>query len=502
MAKRLLATIISLLPFVIFLALRLPGLTSDMTNSDAVRWHQRSNRFEQAIKKQDFSHTYQSYHPGVTLMWLTSGVEIALHLDAKLRHYEYKTLQHTEGYALIDGLSKTVLVFILFVLLIYQFRLITELFDRPIALLYVLLIAIEPYMIGINRWYHLTSLEVFLTFTAFLTFLTWADLRIRKYIGLSGVLFGLAVLTKFSSLVSLPVFLGIFLITLAKDKQRIVLNYLVEGLVFGAMTVLMFVIFFPAMWVAPVAVLAKLLAAGQNAQGGDYRSVLYAETQPYLFYLVVLLYKLSPITVILAIIALVKTMLWRERLAIYLLMYSLASLAILTFAEQKIERYILTFLPSLLLLCAIVVSRLEKTFLTLTLFVMLLFGIFTWKYFHPIYSSFYSPMFGGPKQAYALGIYDDSGEYYAKAAQYLNQKGRDKVVTVPNNVDSFAPYYKGKLSPVGFTAIDYFVSNKDSRRQIENVAQNCNVQQSEMRFFNYNMEVVTIYLCYPFDYTN
>ncbi len=497
-AKKTLATLIVLCPFVIFLFLRLNLIFQDMSNSDAVRWHTRSSDFAHALKTEDFANTYQSYHPGVTLMWLSSGVEVGLKLQAKLQHTEYKSMENTDGYYWLDGISKIVLVGILFILLILQYKFISALFDPLVANLYVYLMAIEPYLIGINRWYHLTSLEVFLTFTSFLAFLIWADLRIRKYIILSGMLFGLALLTKFSSLIVLPVFAAVYFITLIKDKNRILTNYLSDIFVFIVLACGLFVILFPAMWINPIAVLANLLTAGQNAAGGQYSSVIYAEVNPYLYYLVVLIYKLSPITLVLFALGLVKSFVWRERLTTYTILYIVTSLSLLVYSEQKIERYIIAFVPAIILICAVTLSRMERSLLVITLIISIFFTTFVYAYFNPLYSGYYSPLFGGPKEAYALGIYDDSGEFYQQAAIYLNQKGRDTVVTVPNNINSFGPYYKGKLSSDQYEGLNYFVDNKDSRRKPTDVVPNCD--KVERRFFNYNLDAVTIYLCHPYDF--
>src|SRR5258708_32349125 len=61
--------------FVIFFALRLTGLGSDCSNSDSIRWYERSANFSNALKQFNFAETYQHYQPGVTLMWANSFVK-------------------------------------------------------------------------------------------------------------------------------------------------------------------------------------------------------------------------------------------------------------------------------------------------------------------------------------------------------------------------------------------------------------------------------------------
>ena len=59
----------------IFLIVRLAGLGKDITNSDAIRWHNRSENFLTALKTGDLKSTYQRYHPGVVLMSVNAFVK-------------------------------------------------------------------------------------------------------------------------------------------------------------------------------------------------------------------------------------------------------------------------------------------------------------------------------------------------------------------------------------------------------------------------------------------
>ena len=61
-----------ILVFVFFVLIHLPDLGHDNFNTDVWKWKSRSYNFGSAILGGDFSHTLQTYHPGVTLMWLGS----------------------------------------------------------------------------------------------------------------------------------------------------------------------------------------------------------------------------------------------------------------------------------------------------------------------------------------------------------------------------------------------------------------------------------------------
>lgn len=210
--------ILTIIVFTLFLVMRLPGIMTDMSNSDAFRWHHRSESFYQGLKQGNLKETYQRYHPGVTLMWLSSGTEAAIRLYNKIIDTPFKSSGNVEGYILIDGISKIVLIFALFVLLIIQYKSIVFLFGRQIALIYVILASFEPYLIGINRWYHLTSLEAFLAFCGFLAVLTWVKTRNRRDLVFAGILMGLGVLTKFSAVVVVAMAVGVIFYTKRNAK--------------------------------------------------------------------------------------------------------------------------------------------------------------------------------------------------------------------------------------------------------------------------------------------
>ena len=61
-----------ILVFVFFVLIHLPNLGHDNFNTDVWKWKSRSYNFGSAVLGGDFSHTLQTYHPGVTLMWLGS----------------------------------------------------------------------------------------------------------------------------------------------------------------------------------------------------------------------------------------------------------------------------------------------------------------------------------------------------------------------------------------------------------------------------------------------
>lgn len=449
--------IILALVIAFYLFTRLPFLGIDMTNSDAARWHRRSERFLTAIKQLDFASTYQHYQPGVTIMWINSVTKFVV---GNFQKDPAMTLENADWFPIIDGISKAVLVFILLGLLLLQIFLISKLFNSSVALGYGVLISVEPYMIGIDRWFHLTSLETYLAFTSFLLLLHWRQHKIIKYLLLSGVFLGCSILSKLTTLVLVPLF--ILFIFYWERKIKFVALY---ALVLLASLFLLF----PAFWVNGINVVGNLVSAITNAVSNDIRADELSSSLRIIFYPVVLAFKLSPLTLLFFVFALFSFKKIKSNTnALYIFGYFCYYLLFLTIPEKKIDRYALVLIPPIVLICS---YYLESFILYRKLFlytVSCLFLVFVIYSVFPVYSAYYSPLFGGTKGALKAGIYDNSGEYFAQAALYLNTLGRDLNTFVPDNIEAFSPYYKGKIQRVYDDTTDYVVRSIDiDRKEIQ-----------------------------------
>jgi len=136
----------------------------------------------------------------------------------------------------------------------------------------------------------------------------------------------------------------------------------------------------------------------------------------------------------------------------------------MTFTDQKIDRYALVFFPFILLLISNYLTNVSKRVLTISLGISLLFLGYVIYTYHPVYSAYYSPLFGGTGSALDTGIYDNSGEYFAQAALYLNTKGRDVYTYVPNGFSSFDLFYKGNTQRERTNETNYVVTSYDMQR--------------------------------------
>lgn len=450
-----------------FLVMRIWGMTHDITNSDAIRWHRRSINFLRALKTRDLSSTYQHYQPGVTLMWISSISEELLYRIEKIsltsKQIERNTLENADWYPILDSLDRIFILIVLMLLFLLQIYLISKMFSSKMGYLYGILIALEPYIIGIDRWYHLTSLETYFGFTAFLCLLYWRRKEKNKYLYISAILLSFSILSKITTLILLPFFLVLIYFKL-KDFRKIIL--------YAFVCFITIFLFFPALWVNFSMVIAKLNVAISNSISDSDNSLSVPPIIVTLFYPLVIVYKLSPITLLIfsfAIYSLFKSKnLFRHDEILISLIYFFYYLILLSLPQKKIDRYVLVLIFPIVFVVSYYLSGLSKNVVITALNFSAIFMMFVIYLYHPVYSAYYSPIFGGTKKALEIGIYDNSGEYFAQAALYLNTKGRVMYTFVPNNIDAFSFYYKGNVQREFDENTNYIVRSVDIDRKTLN----------------------------------
>lgn len=453
----------------LFFSFRLPGLGSDMANSDSIRWHRRSTNFLQAIKASEYKETYQQYHPGVTIMLSNALVKEAIF------RYDLKTSEepglftheNATYFPQIHKISKSFQEFIIFGLLLMQLYLLTRLFNLKVATLYGIIYSIEPYITGVDRWFHLTSLESNLTFLSVLAILYWRKNLKLKYLLLSAFFFALALLSKITALIALPV---IFLVMLNARDCFPVKIFVRNILIFGFLTAFIFVLFFPAMWVAPLYVLSKIWnGAILGGVSDDVRFNPLPGIYSVFYYAVVIFIKSSPIVFLLSLVSLFAKN--KPKTLKFILLYFLVYFVALSLSVKKIDRYVISLFPPLLLSISYYLSTLRLKKLFTILILMFIFSFQASFIYAPINSSYYSPLLGTNPiyKAQSLGFYDNSGEYYADAARAMNlfSPNDGSIVWVPHNHESFNAYYFRSSTQSYTPEARYAVTSLDHFKEVQ-----------------------------------
>jgi len=403
----------------LFFATRFPSLGRESINPDAVNWHYRSEQFIVGLKTGDFLKTYQHYHPGVTLMWIM-GVPVEI-----LRQFFPTERVYSEtNFLVFHTFSKISLVFVQLLLSIVLLYVLEKFFGFKKAFFAVLLVTMEPFFLGNSRLLHMDVL-VALFLMLGLCFSHWNYVSFSWIKGIfAGIFLSLAFLTKSIAIggIMYVTFFGALGFLMEKDFKSL-WKYLVSILVpFAAATFL----FFPALWKAPVIVLLDIFTEGQrigirNGHGQIFFGQ-YTRDPGVLFYPVVLLMKLSPLSVVGIIIYLIyqiKRFFSRKSLgrvsrffnspALFLSIFYFGYLAVMTYPTKKIDRYMIPLFPFLCLIAVLGFSAWVWDFpkfkcklctrrALLAVFAALFVVAPIFSYF-PYHFTYTSPLFGSSKSA-------------------------------------------------------------------------------------------------------
>jgi len=396
-----------LLIFILFVLTRLPGLGNDIFNTDVWKWKQRSYDFGTGVFTGDFQKTLQKYHPGVTLMWVGAiGVKV-YNLYYRL---SFSTNPLDNNVATVFGLhvaQKLLLVCAIGVVIGLSYLVLRRLIGGRPALIAVMFLVFEPYYVALTRVFHLEGLmSTFMAASALLLYDFLVNEK-KKSLVLSGILAGLAILTKTSAIYLIP-FCVLGLAVFGKVKFN--LRYILKSfLIWFGVNVVVFIALWPVMWVQPLNAVSELYrGVSEIGVETDHAQVYfgkYVSDPGPLFYAVVLLLRSSPWLIfgLLGIALSIKKFPSKEKhLILYLIVFGVLYILQSSIPSKKLDRYIL---PSLLAFSlasgvyfAYLFGKLQETrkipvvaSSAISLFIL----VVQLAYLHPEYLSYFNPMFGG-----------------------------------------------------------------------------------------------------------
>lgn len=204
-------------------------------SSDEARWLGRSADFMSAMKQGKFSETLIAYHPGVTTMWV-AGLR-TLFTEPGLNVKNLARARWFIGIFVWMGIG-------IACLLIYR------LFGRWVVLVGFALLAFSPLFLAQTRRVHTDAFATIFIFLTVLLFLLYYQHRQHQhYLILSGIAFGLAVLSKSYALILLPwVPLCLFLLRNQEKHTEQFLTYIAEVLCFLNCALLTSIALWPIFW--------------------------------------------------------------------------------------------------------------------------------------------------------------------------------------------------------------------------------------------------------------
>ncbi len=426
-----------------------------------------ARQFAAGLSSGNFSQTLGIGYPGVTVAgWAAPAV----------------SLFQTEWGAYVAGRAALALLTGLLLLALYgQAKL---LWGREPALIAVILLALDPYTLAYSRLLHIAApLALFITLAG-LSSLLWLRHRRNRWLLLTGLFGGLALLTKSTALLLGPMLgalvLGWAVTAGAWRNGRWWLRVAGGLLAAGGVSAIIFFALWPAMWVDPWGALSltfgKLLNDQEAGAGnlGMFWLGQFAQDPGPLFYPVAFLLKSTPwllVGLFLSVACGVGRSAFPLRgtwnvergtcnlqpatLALWL--FALTYLVIMTIASKKSIRYMLPAFPVFYLLAGLAFHQMGQSLVKylqqrspitnyqlpqiIAIITVTAFALF----YHPYYFTYYNPLALGWRWA-PNALLVGWGEGLDVAARYLNERPPARVSAWYEWL--FPLYYHGQTEPV------------------------------------------------------
>lgn len=412
---------------VLYFLTRIPRLHNDIVSTDAVYWHDRSEKFMRALNEKDYKETYQMYHPGVTLMWVTG---ITARVQSIVKNIPMEEI--FADFVSIHYQAKLSLVFLQFSLSLLAIYLLSKIYDVKKAVLMVSLFTFEPFYIGNSRLLHLDAqISLYVLNGLLLSYLSIKDFKWWKPT-LAGIFFALATLSK-------TLFIGSFLFGLFAGSFFILtrfklLNFIKYFILIIVSATLTYLLLFPAFWhngkTTLDIIMEDSLHVGRDA---GHKQIFFGEITRNpgpLFYPTVFVLKLSLVTSLGFLVYLliqpfdfVKKIRKKEykldigniSFILFAGIFYLGYFGALMYFSKKIDRYFVPLIPFLSITAVAGYYSIKFKRKTTVLVVMVLFTIVypLFKAF-PHYLTYINPVIGDAgsgnkilgQKLFGIGVFD------------------------------------------------------------------------------------------------
>ncbi len=467
------------------LLVRLPGLGSWLS-VDEENWIIRSSQYwDKLFIEHDLGGTFITTHPGTTLMAL-AGAAVSLQENRLDIGVDTSTIQH---FKLVARLSITLSIV---VLLGWVAWLVTKIFTPSQAFLMGLLLALEPYAVGMSQIVHLDMLLALFMLSAVLcTLLLRRSSLPWPWLVASGLSTGLAMSTKLlPSLSLIPLLFLIVFIESGLIKTitwRLWARAIRQLLVIFTLALIVFVTLWPAVLVARDGQFGYISRDARTIITDEHVALSATEDEPITpqtFYIRAILGRVTPLTAILVgslLFGLILTMrlgktgkllMSRRRPIIWLIFYALAYLIFISFAAKKADRYALPGLIILPLLAGYSldwlrleltqkINRIKISWLSALIVGMLIYAIIQPLAWAPYAIAYSNPLWPNIRPLSQQGW----GEGLEAAAAWLNQNPLGKELTVATWYPSvLRPFFQGKtmsLSSINDYRVGYVVTYRN-----------------------------------------
>jgi 4-amino-4-deoxy-L-arabinose transferase-like glycosyltransferase len=493
----------SLLPLLVFAAALLPRLYAlgAFLTIDEVKWAEGAAQFLLALRSGDLAQTYWHFFPGITLAWGGAITLWARCLAApdmgQCAQGAVERLPEAIGWLRFTPVILTSLG------VSGVYLLGRKLLPSKIAIVAALLLAFDPFFIAHSRILNGDAVVAILMFLSLLAFLAYwlnesangepigqvwritnrkgafAHSPLRHLLILSAVLAGLALLTKLPAPLIGLFIAGLSLVALAFDWPRrgwgAVRLWVGVLAGWGLVALAVFVLLWPALWVAPAATLRQMyldsFEIGGVGEGHDafFLGQTLNDPGPW-FYPYALAFRLTPV-VLLGLFITIGWLFSRFRakpsqmpsppahfsqpdpeltVTWSIIVFVIFIIVFANISPKKLDRYVMAVIPALIFLAAIGLGKIGqgKRFFSpisnLLLAGLVVVQLVSAVLAAPYYLTYYNPLLGGPERAVGQ-VPVGWGEGLEQAARYLNNLPNAQSLTVSAWYgDIFEPYFVGQ----------------------------------------------------------
>lgn len=447
-------------------------------NNDAHFWYQRSQNFTQALIEKKWVKTYQNPKPGVTVM-LVSGtsLELFFRLFESIHNYRPDILS-SDTFAYVHFAAVGPLILITFMCLILIYYLVSRLLNSYIALLSIILVGFQPFILGISRSFHSDSfVSVFMTLSVLTLLYALIQKKYFFWISVSGIFAGLSILSKSSAIYLIPYFILTLImyiyfyhsdfLKIEKIKRKnIIFRLVILVVVWIISLALTSFLLFPALWVDTIRVLKDIFIVeglGLVTQARDGANPFYYYIEP-IYRILTPIYLVSFVFGIFAIIKTFKKLNIQQKF-IYtsVLFYMFFYIVQMSIVQQKMDRYIMP----LFYIGAIIggygiyflIHKYFKKDIVIMICVFLFINLLFVFYYFPNYLLYPSE---NAKDQFGCSLCSDIGEYLNSQPDPYDLK----IVFSSEKLHKLQPFVKGRvytkneILPNNWTP-EYYVKEND-----------------------------------------
>jgi uncharacterized membrane protein len=304
---------------------RLTSLGAFLANDETLYWEWSHDFFHALLHGDGLGTIVGPGNPSITLFWshtLVMGAKYAWAWFNGIQATALATWPDFQPEPVLDLLVQRRLPIVIFntLAVVLAYRLVRLLYGPWIALVAAILLALDPFYLADSRTSRGEGLMSSLVILVILWYLAYWLFRRRRYLIFSGIMAGLAMLTKVSALsLVIWVVLATPLLALASLNKIQAWPYLFSkpmlalllskeqlkwmfaiGLTWGLCAVATFWALWPAMWVAPVQALGFVAAfvsdVGVSGRQNYFFNQVYTDELLPLFYPVVFILRVTPLT--------------------------------------------------------------------------------------------------------------------------------------------------------------------------------------------------------------